>query len=179
MRIRTISSLIAIVAVLCLISACASTDAGITTKVKSQFVADDIVKSAQIDVDTQDGVVTLTGNADSTEAKNRALELARNTDGVVDVVDMISARRASGDGQAPRPDRTVGDTLDDAGITLSVKNRLLGDPLVKGLQIDVDTRDGIVFLTGSVRSNEERQKAIDLSRETEGVRDVQANLTLG
>ena len=61
---------------------------------------------------------------------------------------------------------------------MSVKTRLLDDPQVKGLRIDVDTRDGVVFLTGAVGSDVEKQKAIQLAKETKGVRDVQSNLTL-
>jgi osmotically-inducible protein OsmY len=157
---------------------CASTDTGVTAKVKAKFAADDIVKASQIDVETSNGVVTLKGNVDSEEAKNRAMQLAKDTSGVVNVVDMISARRASGSGDAPDPDRTMGETLDDAGITMSVKSKLLDDPLVKGLKIDVDTRERVVYLTGTVGSNAEKQKAIQLAKDTKGVRDVQANLTL-
>jgi len=60
-----------------------------------------------------------------------------------------------------------------------VKFRLLHDPLVKGLKIDVDTRDGVVFLTGTVESENEKEQAIKLARGTKGVKDVQANLTIG
>ena len=177
MRVRSAWSLVVLVAGLSLLS-CASTDMGIATKVKAKLAADDVVKASQIEVATRNGVVTLTGNVDNEEAKNRALELARNTEGVVNVVDMIAAREASGSGDAPEPERTVGETFDDAGITITVKGRLLADPQVQGLRIDVDTRDGVVFLTGSVGSDADRQKAIQLARDTKGVRDVQANLTL-
>jgi len=40
---------------------CAQSDAGITTAVKGKLVADDLVKARQINVDTKDKVVTLTG----------------------------------------------------------------------------------------------------------------------
>jgi len=178
MRIRNAGSLVVLVAGLSLVMSCASTDTGITAKVKAKLAADDVVKASQIEVQTTGGVVTLTGNVDSEGAKTRALQLARDTEGAVNVVDMIAARGASGTGDAPDPDRTVGEAVDDAGITISVKSRLLDDPQVKGLQIDVDTRDGVVFLTGEVGSDEERQQAIQLARDAKGVRDVQANLTL-
>lgn len=178
MKLRGASSLVVLGFALALVASCAATDPGITTKVKAQFAADDIVKAAQIDVDTQDGVVTLTGNVDSVAAKDRALQLARDTEGVVSVVDMLAARMASGNAKAPDSDRTFGEVIDDAGITVSVKSQLLDDPLVKGLQIDVDTRDGVVFLTGDVNSDAERRQAIQLAENTEGVRDVQANLTV-
>jgi len=177
MRVRSAWSLVVLVAGLALVMSCASTDMGITAKVKAKLAADDVVKASQIEVQTTSGVVTLTGNVDSEGAKTRALELARDTEGAVNVVDMIAAREASGNGDAPEPERTVGEAFDDAGITMSVKSRLLDDPLVKGLKIDVDTRDGVVFLTGVVGSDAERQQAIQLAKDAKGVRAVQANLT--
>jgi hyperosmotically inducible protein len=59
---------------------------------------------------------------------------------------------------------------------MKVKAKLLDDPSVKGLKIDVDTREGVVYLTGSVATSQVRDQAIKLARETEGVKDVQANL---
>lgn len=178
MRLRNVMSLAVLAVGLCLVTSCALTDTGITTTVKAKFLANELVKSSQLEVATKDGVVTLTGNVDSEAAKNKAIELAKATTGVKSVVDMISARMASGGGDAPEPDRSLGETITDAGITMSVKTQLLDDPLVKGLEIDVDTRDAIVFLTGSVGSNAEKDKAIQLAKDTKGVRDVKANLTL-
>jgi hyperosmotically inducible protein len=177
MRLRTAFSVTALVAGLCLVTSCALTDTGITTNVKAKFLADDAVKSSQLEVSTRNGVVTLTGNVDSEAAKNKALELARTTTGVKSVVDMISAREAMGGGDAPEPARSLGEVVTDAGITMSVKSQLLDDPLVKGLKIDVDTRDGVVFLTGAVGSDAEKQQAIRLAKDTKGVLDVKANLT--
>ena len=68
---------------------CANTDAGITTSVKNKLVADDLVKARQIDVDTRDKVVTLTGQVTTAEEETRALQIARGTEGVVDVIDQI------------------------------------------------------------------------------------------
>lgn len=162
-----------------LTAACAHTDVGITTKVRAKMAVDDTVRDSKIEVTTKNGVVTLTGNIDSAEAKERALSIAKQTKGVAEVKDMIEVRRASGGGEAPEPGRTIGVTIDDADTTVRVKARLLEDPLVKGLEIDVDTRDGVVFLTGTVGSEKEKEQAIKLARETKGVSDVQPNLTIG
>jgi len=177
MKSRTI--LVALLAaVVCLMISCAQTDTGITMKVKAKMAADSTVKASQIQVDTKNKVVTLTGDIDSQEAKNRALELARNTDGVVDVVDMIAVRTAGNAGDAPEPDRSVGEVIDDAGITMKVKAKLLSDDGVKGTRIDVDTREGVVYLTGKVNSEAEKNKAVQLAKETKGVKDVQVNLAI-
>ncbi len=178
MKVRNALSLVVLVTGLSLVMSCGATDTGITTTVKAKFIADETVKSAQIEVATKDGVVTLTGNVDNDNAKDRAIQLAQETTGVVRVVDLIAARQASGNGDAPDPERSVGEVITDAGITMSVKTQFLDDPLVKGLQIDVDTRDAIVFLTGTVGSDAEKEKAIQLAKDTKGVREVKANLTI-
>ncbi len=177
MRARLPLRLLVLVAAMSLVLSC-TTDTGVTSKVKTKMLADDTVRAYQIQVETKDGVVTLTGNIDSQEAKDRALQLAKDTKGVVQVIDMIAVKTAAGNAEAPEPPRTIGQHIDDAGITMRVKTRLLEDPLVKGLKIDVDTRDGVVYLTGPVSSKAEKEKAIEIAKATEGVRDVQANLTV-
>ncbi len=134
------------------------------------------VPAFDINVDTTNGVVTLTGNLDSQGARNTALQLARGTSGVSDVKDMISVRSGTASGDAPDPKRTLGTRVDDAGITMRVKVRLLEDSLAKGMRIDVDTRDGVVYLTGSVKSDAEKKQAIEIARTTDGVNKVEANL---
>lgn len=169
---------LALLAVALSFASCAHSDVGITTMVKAKMAVDETVRAAKIEVTTRDRVVTLTGNIDSEAAKEKALSLAKQTKGVIEVKDMIAVKRVTGDGDAPDPGRTLGVTIDDAGTTLRVKSRLLEDPLVQGLRIDVDTRDGVVYLTGTVGSDPEKEQAIKLARETKGVKDVQANLTV-
>jgi hypothetical protein len=79
--------------------ACGPTDAGIGTKVKTNLTADETVKTAQIDVGVQKKVVTLSGTVDSPAVKERAVAVARQTDGVADVVDQITIKeQGSGPG---------------------------------------------------------------------------------
>lgn len=210
---KRITTLLGILAAVAFAIACAQTDAGITTKVKSKFAADDTVKAYQIDVDTKDKVVTLSGNVDSQAAKDQAVALARATEGVADVVDNITVAGGSaampgehpaemgggtapggaapapgGEGDAavggnapnPEPDRPVGQVMDDAAITAAVKSKLLADPKVGGLKIDVDTRSGVVYLTGDhMKSQAEIDQAIKLAKETSGVKSVENKLVVG
>jgi osmotically-inducible protein OsmY len=64
-------------------------DAWITTKVKSEMVADHDVKAHNISVDTAQGVVKLTGTADSWQEANKAAEIARSVKGVTGVENEI------------------------------------------------------------------------------------------
>jgi hyperosmotically inducible periplasmic protein len=69
-------------------------DSALTAKVKSKMVLDDEVKARGIDVDTSDTVVTLTGVVRSTDERNRAVRLARETKGVTKVIDKLRVRES-------------------------------------------------------------------------------------
>ena len=69
--------------------ACSQSDAGITTAVKSKLAADDMVKAYKVDVDTENKVVTLSGDVDTAAQRAHAVMIARNTDGVADVIDQL------------------------------------------------------------------------------------------
>ena len=68
-------------------------NAGLTAKIKAKMALDDSIKAAAIDVDTDGSVVTLTGTVRSEAERTRALQLARETDGVTHVVDRLSVGR--------------------------------------------------------------------------------------
>ncbi len=86
-------SLIAVA--LALTVGCGTTDAGITTDVKTSLAADEVVSAYEIDVDTREGVVTLTGDVESPVAKEQAVQIARSTEGVRDVVDNLRIEGAA------------------------------------------------------------------------------------
>jgi osmotically-inducible protein OsmY len=64
------------------------------------------------------------------------------------------------------------DTPEDTRITTEVKARLAADPLVRASAIDVDTSRGVVRLRGSVASEQERQRAIQLTQGVAGVQEI-------
>ena len=172
--------------------ACAQTDAGITTNVKTKMAADDTVKAYEIDVATANGVVTLTGVVDNPAAKEQAVMIVRGTDGVRDVIDRIEVNQAAATtgrdlrdqaGQAGREIREesaeAGRAVADAAVTAAVKSKFLADTAVKCLEIDVDTNDGIVTLNGTVATRTEADRAMMLARNTDGVNSVVNNLKVG
>jgi len=61
----------------------------LTAKIKSKMALDDHVKGRAINVDTSGSVVTMTGVVASANERDRALRLARDTDGVTQVVDRL------------------------------------------------------------------------------------------
>jgi len=67
-------------------------DAAITTKVKSAVFAEPGLKTLQINVDTKDAVVTLSGTVDSPALKERAMQITQNVEGVRSVVDNLAIK---------------------------------------------------------------------------------------
>ena len=65
------------------------TDGWITSRIKSKFMADEVMRASSIDVDTDDHVVTLTGAVPNAAAHTKALALAKEVEGVKRVVDKL------------------------------------------------------------------------------------------
>jgi hyperosmotically inducible protein len=68
-------------------------DGALTAKIKSKMALDDTVKALNLDVDTNGSVVTISGTVASENERTRALQLARETEGVTQVVDRIQVKR--------------------------------------------------------------------------------------
>ena len=67
-------------------------DGAVTAKIKSKMVLDDLAKARNIHVETNGTVVTLTGVVDSEAERKRAVELAKETEGVTSVIDHLRVR---------------------------------------------------------------------------------------
>jgi hyperosmotically inducible protein len=153
--------------------------------VKTKLAADVIVKDSEINVDTGRNVVTLNGTVDIPAAKERADIVARDTEGVVDVVNDIvvdrevAATTGTVEEKAVDNANSAKDMTTDATITSVVKTKLLADPGVSGLKINVDTDDGVVTLRGNVKSMAEADKASAIARQSAGVKRVVNNLRVG
>lgn len=76
-------------------------------------------------------------------------------------------------GCAPtRTQQSAGEYIDDATLTTKVKSALLADPVVKGLQITVETFRGRVQLAGFLNSQAEIDRAVGIARSVKGVSSV-------
>ena len=67
---------------------------------------------------------------------------------------------------------STGEFLDDAAITTKVKSSFVADPLLSASAISVETTQGVVHLTGTVKSEQERHRAIQLVQGVAGVREI-------
>ena len=92
-------------------------DARTTARLKARFALDPELKTREIDVDTQDGLVTLKGRVDSHEELARAIRMAVEEDDVLEVTSILqvsasgaTAGRLSGVEAAPQPVRRAQST---------------------------------------------------------------------
>jgi len=170
----------------------ATADAAITAKVKTAYLADTDVKGLQIDVDTKGGVVTLNGNGNNAGNVDKAVSIAKGIDGVKSVQNNLTAggnatmassamdntkdaANKTGSAMSTAADNT-GSMLGDAAITAKVKSALLADPDVKGLKVDVDTKDNIVTLSGTLDNRGFADKAESIAKGIDGVKSVNNKL---
>ncbi len=74
--------------------------------------------------------------------------------------------------------RSIQDTKDDQTITTRVQASLLNAPALDSLRISVQTRQGVVMLSGTVKSKAEEEQAVTAARRVAGVKDVKSNLQI-
>lgn len=134
-------------------------DATITSRVKAKLAGEPDVSTFDFDVDTTDGLVTLRGSVDDPEVRQQAAQLARDVQGVRGVQNRIEVN-----GETTR--------VSDAALATNVKSRLAADPDVGAINIDVDADGGIVTLSGVVRSERSRSRALEIARNVDGVQRV-------
>jgi osmotically-inducible protein OsmY len=91
--------------------------------------------------------------------------------------DSRNAVRDMGDTMERKADQ-AGQAIDDASITAAIKGKYLVDDTLKGLDISVDTEQGVVSLTGPVQSDTAKELATQIAQGVEGVVRVDNQLTV-
>lgn len=138
-------------------------DGAITTKVKSALLADADVKSFDIKVETRKGEVQLSGFVDNQTQVDRAIAVAKGVEGVKKVDNKMSIKVV---------EATVGEKIDDGVVTTKVKAALLSDSSINSSDIGAVTRDGVVQLSGFVDNQMQIDRATEVTRGVEGVKNV-------
>ncbi|WP_426118714.1 BON domain-containing protein [Pseudomonas sp. DSP3-2-2] len=151
-------------------------DATLTATVKSKLLWNSVTEALNIDVNSKDGVVTLKGRATSPEAKELAGSLASNTNGVTSVNNLISlSAQDSIAAKVQPPSSNPVEQLSDAWITSKVKSSLIYSRNLDGLNIKVETKEGLVTLNGIVANFAEKELAVETARNIRGVKGVNAD----
>jgi hyperosmotically inducible protein len=75
-----------------------------------------------------------------------------------------------------RKSESVGEFIDDATITSKVKAEMMADPLIGENDIEVVTDKGVVKLTGTVKSQQTADRAVEIAGGIKGVQSVESHL---
>lgn len=129
-------------------------DSKIGNAVDDALLLDESTPVNDIDVDTDEGIVTLTGSVNNILAKDRAEELAETVKGVRGIINRIEVDPVY---------RT------DTVIAENVRDSLLINPATKLWEIETTVEDGEVTLTGTVDSWQERELAAKVAKGVNGV----------
>ena len=142
-------------------------DSTITSHIKNEMIKDSTVKARKIDVDTVGGHVTLTGVVETKAEAQRAIEIAEHVQGVKSVRNNLQIGK-----------KTWTEAINDKYLVSKIKSKLIVEPEIRSLNIDVDVHRGVVTLTGVVQSSDQKKRAIEIARTTDGTQEVVDNLKL-
>ena len=144
-------------------------DTVVTANVKAALIADPTTKARQIDVEVRRGVVQLNGFVDSAAEKAQATTVATRIDGVMEVQNNLAVNTATA---------TAGEVIDDSILTAKVKAKLIESDRTKAHEINVETKLGVVHLSGFVDSANAKAAASEIALSVSGVKDVKNEISV-
>lgn len=148
-------------------------DTSLKARVQAALLLHRDLSLARTQVDASNGTVTLQGEADSEAQKKLATEYVKGLDGVIRVNNEMTV----GGESHPRR-KEIRKQIDDASITAQIKMALLFNRAASALNTRVKTENGVVTLTGRVKSRAERELVTRIARNVEGTRAVRNKLVI-
>lgn len=146
-----------------------TSDATITKTVKKDFAQDKLLNPFDITVSTQNGVVNLSGSLDTDLQYKQAVTLAESTQGVEDVnADNLTVK----DSKSPLADTYI--TAKIEGLLL--QKSTLSKQDVKFMDVNVETTNGVVYLSGDVDNKDQIDNIISIAQSVDGVKSVKSDL---
>tara|TARA_R110001592_G_scaffold337300_1_gene623649 strand:- start:266862 stop:267476 length:615 start_codon:yes stop_codon:yes gene_type:complete len=132
-----------------------------------------------IDPEVRGNTVVLTGKVESEVDKELAEQLAKGIDGITEVTNrLLVVPSEEARANAATGGQDFSDKVEDATLTAEVKTKLLANGETDGLKIHVDTVARTVTLTGTVDSSAEKDLAGEITKQVDGVADVDNKLNV-
>ena len=145
-------------------------DGWVGVKIRSRLLVKGNVSAATTKVAVKDGVVTLTGTADTLAQKELTGVYAKEIEGVKSLQNDIVVNAA--------PAATMGEKIDDASVTSQVKFALLGHKSTSAVKTHVTTNEGVVTISGVADSAAEKSLVTKLAEDVRGTKSVTNNMTV-
>jgi hyperosmotically inducible periplasmic protein len=148
-----------------------TSDTGITTLIKLRLLEDENLSGLDIHVETINGTVILTGIVADKDSEEKAILIAKMTNGVKEVDSMLEINKDKA--------KAASNIISDSIITANIKLSYLEDEYLNSFKIHVKTLNGVVTLTGTLPSEAASERAILIARLTNGVKQVESKLKIG
>ncbi|CAM2005959.1 BON domain-containing protein [Acanthopleuribacter pedis] len=146
-------------------------DTAIGVAVSSRLIANKHVSGFKIDVEVEDGHVSLAGKVSDKQELKIAKSIARNTKGVQTVTSHLNINEADREEKDRRIEQMM-NKLDDAWIGTKINSQYAFTRGVDATDIDIEVDKGIVTLKGEVATMGEKELAHQIATDTIGVRKV-------
>lgn len=144
-------------------------DTEITAKVKALYVLSPLINALNISIVTTNHNVALTGKIATDLQYEEAVSLAQSIHGVTDVnADKLTVKSS----KSPLGDTYI--TAKAKGTLL--KEKLFGEKTVEYWPVHIETKDGVVYMTGNVETEDQRKNIVMLIEKVHGVKSVKSSI---
>lgn len=146
-------------------------DTALDSQVKSRLAADKTVSDLKITISTKSGVVSLIGKVNTDEEARKLIEITESTPGIkdTDTTHLIIE-------ESKQP---IMDTFLIAKVNGAfAREKLFGDKDISVMSINVDSKNGIIYLTGTANSKEQADNAVSIAKSITGVKRVDSKIEI-
>ncbi len=133
------------------------------TKVKAKLMAEELMEGSAVNLETENGIVQLGGFIENEAEAKKLADIAASVEGVKKVDNQLHVKSG---------DRTAGQAMDDGVITTKIKAELAEADIGVSADINIDTYNGVVLLTGFVDSAEVKNMAEKYAADMDNVKKV-------
>lgn len=153
-------------------------DGWIESKLQTAIVLNDYLNPFEIDIRVDKDMATLKGEVSSDIEKELAENIALGVEGIDSVKNEITVNKTASKTTASKTPkgRTFSQYVEDVSTTAAIKTELLASKNVEGLDINVDTLNDNVTLSGNVKTKEQKALAQAIAAKHDDVKNVVNNL---
>ena len=164
-------------------------DRSVTAKINSDPAL--VAYKLHVDADVDKNAVTISGTVPTEGLRMKAVDAVKTAHAGLVITDKIDVKPGDVDRKnytedmarearerASKSSESIGDSLDDAWIHTKIRSKLLGEGEFPGGSLNVDVKNNVVTLRGTVATKADRTKAEQIARTTEGVKSVRNQLLI-
>lgn len=158
-------------------------DGWVESKLKTALMLNKHLDTLDIDISVENNVATLAGEVHSDIERELAENIALGIEGIDSVKNnlKVTATPAATAHQTPPTNarRSFSQYVSDVSTTAAIKTELLASKNVEGLEIDVDTYNGVVTLSGTVNTSAQKDLAQAIAAKQDDVKNIVNKIAIG